>query len=502
MKRLSEFARWLLLATLLATALRPSELCAQPTRGRVENNAGIVIFKRYAWSTPDDLLAAEFVSYVDRRAEFQTNRGYIQFRLPQNQIRQVGGESIVEIILFSEIGAPPDLLKASDELALRERLRKAERLAAYSDAVASIVGPYLSALRNDLDQYSSGRIKQAGIWKDRSNHIASKVDAILAEVQAGGIAGRKELESRIKEIQSEGHSGPAFDRQIRELREAWFGIRLDRVEAALAENRGRVAGDLLEELRMDAGATVLSQMLQDRMKTLGEKSGALLIEARRSELLDELRNPVTNDGRRGAVLRELESMGVTQPNDLALLQSTRESLDRRKTSNRTVQVMLAETNSLFDTASLRRAESGSYFMSGDTNLRDLSAKLSTAWQELPESESEARTTLADLQSLIETAGQLSFYLTGDDWKQVPTLVTRLRDISDRTGAGKTFVQSVEAEVTQRRVEVSKILSEAAAKESAGNQSEAFLLYLKASEMLPDEQTQREVKRLSQQALGL
>jgi len=52
------------------------------------------------------------------------------------------------------------------------------------------------------------------------------------------------------------------------------------------------------------------------------------------------------------------------------------------------------------------------------------------------------------------------------------------------------------------VEVNKITARAAANEAAGNRSEALMLYIEASEMLPDEKTQREVKRLSQQALGL
>jgi len=499
--RVQKITLWLALATLIVTALRPSDAHAQ-TRGRLENSSGIVIFKRYAWSPPEDLLAAEFLSYVDRRAEFQTNRGYIQFRLPQNQLRQVGGESIVDIVHFTDLAAPIDLLTASDERAMMEKLAKAERLAAYSEGVAAIIGPYLTSLKTDLVQFSAGRVKQDGVWRDRSDHVASRIEAILAEVRAGGILGRKELESRVKEIQSEGHSGPQFERSIRELRESWFGIRLQRAASVIQERRGRAGADLLDELRMDIGSTPVSKGLQDQMRLLGEQAGALVLDARRADLLLELRNPLTNEGRKGAVLRELDAIGVTAPDDLAWMESVRESLQRRQSANLSVQLLTAETNSLFDTASLRRAESGAYFKTGDTNLRDLSTKLSAAWQTMPSSETEARTALADLQSLIETAGQLSFHLAGKDWKAVPGLLTRLRDISDRTGAGQTFVQNIGSEVAARRVEVNKITARAAANEAAGNRSEALMLYIEASEMLPDEKTQREVKRLSQQALGL
>lgn len=493
--------RWLLIATLLLTALRPWDACAQ-TRGRVENSPGIVIFKRYAWSPPSDLLAAEFVSYVDRRAEFQNNRGYIQFRLPRNQVRQVPGDSVVDIVLFSELGVPPNLLTNADELALRDRLEKADRLASYSDAVAAIVGPYLAALRNDLDQFSSGRVKQDGAWRERTDHVAAAVDQILTEIRAGGVSGRKELESRIKNLQSEGHSGPLFETRIRSLREAWVGMRLDRAAATVAAGRGRAAADMLEELRMDIGSTVVPQALLDRMRSLGEEAGQLIVNSRRSDLLQELRTPGTNEGRLGAVLRELDTMGVTAPDDLALLESTRERLNRSVAANRTVDILTSETNSLFDTAALRRAEAGAYFKTGDTALRDLSTKLSSAWQSTPESESEARAALADLQSLIETAGQMNFHLSGDDWSAVPGLLTRIRDIGDRVGAGKSFIEGVNGQVAERRQEVSRILAEAEAKEASGNQSEAFLLYLKASELFPDERATREVRRLSEQALGL
>ncbi len=489
------------MAALIVTALRPSDAHAQ-TRGRLENSPGIAIFKRYAWSSPEDLLAAEFLSYVDRRAEFQTTRGYIQFRLPQNQVRQVGGESIVDIVHFSDLTTPINLLTAADERVMREKITKAEKLAAYSEGVAIIVGPYLTALKNDLAQFSSGRVKQDGAWKDRTDHVASQIEAILAEVRAGGIEGRKELESRIKGIQSEGNSGLPFERNIRELRESWFRIRLQRAASAVEERRGRAAADLLDELRMDMGSTPVSKGLQDQMRSLGDQAAALILEARRADLLLELRNPITNEGRKGAVLRELDTIGVTAPDDLAWMETMRESLQRRQSANRNVQLLTAETNSLFDTASLRRAESGAYFKTGDTNLRDLSEKLSTAWQAMPPSETEARTALADLQSLIETAGQLSFHLSGKDWKAVPGLLTRLRDISDRAGAGQVFVESIESEVAIRRVEVNQVMARAAAKEAAGSRSEALMLYLEASEMLPDEKTQREVKRLSQEALGL
>lgn len=486
---------------VLVTVSRPLDTCAQ-TRGRTENRPGIAVFKRYAWSPPNDLLAAEFQSYVDRRAEFQTSRGYIQFRLPQNQVRQVSGESVVDIVHFTDIGVPADLLTPQDELALRGRLEKAERLAAYSEAVAAIVDPYITALRNDLDQYSAGRVKQAGLWKDRTDHVTSLIDQILATVKSGGVIGRKELESRIKEIRAEGHSGPAFENQIRALRDAWFGLRLDRVAAAVAAGQGRAAWDQLQELRMDIGSTPIAKGLQARMQQLGEQIEVLVTEARRADLLHELRDSVTNDGRRGAVLRELEKLGVTTPGDLALMESTRQSLNRRQTASSTVQLLTSETNSMFDTASLRRAESGAFFPAGDTSLRDLSAKLSSAWESTPATEADARTSLADLQSLIETAGQLNFHLSGKDWKAVPELTTRLADISNRTGAGKTFVQSVESVIAERRAAVTKLMSEAAAKEAAGNRSEAFLMFIEASEMLPEERTQREVNRLRQQALGL
>jgi len=491
----------LLFATLLVTVFRAPDSHAQ-TRGRTETSPGIAVFKRYQWSPPSDLLAAEFVSYVDRRAEFQTTRGYIQFRLPQNQVRQVNADAVVDIVHFNEIGVPADLLTPQDESAVRARLEKAERLAAYSEDVALIVDPYITALRNELDQYSAGRIKQNGLWRDRANHVSALIEQILASVKAGGIAGRKELESKIKEIRAEGHSGAAFERQITELRESWFSLRLDRVEAMVKSGQGRASGDLLDELRMDISSTPIAKSIQDRMQALADKVETLVVAARRSDLLAELRDSVTNDGRKGAVLRELEKLGVTDPNDLALMESTRQTLNRRQSANRTVQLLTAEANSAFDTACLRHAESGSFFGSGDTSLRDLSAKLSTAWEATPASESGARSALADLQSLIETAGQLNFHLSGKDWKAVPELVTRFTEISNRTGAGKTFVQSVDSVIAERRAAVSKLIAEAAAKEAAGNRSEAFMLYLEASEMLPEERTQREVKRLSQQALGL
>jgi hypothetical protein len=494
-------ARWLVVAGLLVTVCQPLDAPAQ-TRGRTENSPGIAIFKRYIWSPPTDLLAAEFVSYVDRRAEFQTSRGYIQFRLPKNQVRQVNAEAVVDIVHFNEIGVSSDLLTPKDESALRDRLARAERLAAYSEEVAAIVGPYITALRNDLDQFSAGRIKQNGFWRDRSDHVGAWVEQILATVKGGGIAGRKELESKIKEFRAEGHSGPEFEKQITALRESWFGLRLDRIESMVKAGQGRPAGDLLQELRMDISSTPIAKTIQNRMQTLESKVEALIVAARRDDLLTELRDPVTNDGRKGAVLRELEKIGVTNPGDVSLMQSTKQTLDRRQSANRTVQLLTAETNSVFDTASLRHAESGNFFGSNDTSLRDLSAKLSSVWESTPASETEARTALADLQSLIESAGQLNFHLSGKDWKAVPGLLARLTEISNRTGAGKTFVQSVDSVIAERRAAVSKLMSEAAAKEAAGNRSEAFMLYLEASEMLPEERTQREVKRLGQEALGL
>ncbi|MFY8216539.1 MAG: hypothetical protein ACOVMP_08050 [Chthoniobacterales bacterium] len=496
-------AKWLVVAALLVTVLRPPDTHAQAqSRGRTENSPGIAVFKRYIWSPPTDLLAAEFVSYVDRRAEFQTSRGYIQFRLPKNQVRQVNAEAVVDIVHFNEIGVPSDLLTPKDELALRDRLAKAERLAAYSEEVGAIVGPYITALRNDLVQFSAGRIKQSGLWRDRSDHVSSLIEQILGTVKAGGIAGRKELESKIKEIRAEGHRGPDFEKQITALRESWFGLRLDRIESMIKAGQGRPAGDLLEELRMDISSTPVAKAVQNRMQALDAQAEALVIAARRDDLLIELRDSVTNDGRKGAVLRELEKIGVSNPDDLALMASTKQTLNRRQSANRTVQLLTAETTSVFDTASLRHAESGIFFGAGDTSLRDLSAKLSTVWETIPASETEARTALADLQSLIESAGQLNFHLSGKDWKAVPELVTRLTEISNRTGAGKTFVQSIDSVVAERRAAVTKLMSEAAAKEASGNRSEAFMLYLEASEMLPEERTQREVKRLGQKALGL
>jgi hypothetical protein len=253
---------------------------------------------------------------------------------------------------------------------------------------------------------------------------------------------------------------------------------------------------------MDVGSTTLGAGLRKRVESLTALASEAVLNDRRQELLSQLRDAGIAPNRKSVVLRELEKLGVTEEADVALVRAMEERLNLSQNANRTVAVLVAQSGSLLDAAARRRVESGSIFQAGDNAPAQLAAQVADAWKNLPSSESDARARLADLQTLIETAGQLNFHLNGNDWKAVPELASRLRDTAQRTGAGLALAEGIDAALQKRRDEVSEVIATAKKAEAEGRRSDAFQLYLKAQEMLPDDRAAKEIRRLSQQALGL
>jgi len=147
---------------------------------------GIALVKPQAWSKESAATILEFEALTDRRAQGSATAGYIEFRMPSGQARQVDASRLVKVIIFPDVERILTVVETGDRDRIAATLTEIDAVVQRFPATRSHLAPRARDVVALIERFDAGEVKVDGTWMPRRTYqdrqASSLADILAVEI--------------------------------------------------------------------------------------------------------------------------------------------------------------------------------------------------------------------------------------------------------------------------------------------------------------------------------
>jgi hypothetical protein len=249
--------RFLFLLFLVLTA---RGMCQGGDGFTAQEAPGIALVKPQAWSKESAATILEFEALTDRRAQGSATAGYIEFRMPSGQARQVDASRIVKIIIFPDAGRIHSVVEEADRDRIAATLAEIDAVAQRFPATHSHLAPRVRDVAALIDRFDAGEVKIDGKWLPRRTYqedqAASIAEILTVEIEKAEPPSSLDLQAdpKFRTLEALGQTAPGAKSLVAKLKKQ----HTTRVHA---EKRKKIIEDLADpSLGIEAARGLVAEL--------------------------------------------------------------------------------------------------------------------------------------------------------------------------------------------------------------------------------------------------